>query len=48
MRYKAFNAGFEVLTAVARNHSIFWDITPCIPLEVTLCFGGKFHFHLQG
>jgi hypothetical protein len=23
------NVGFEVLTAVIMNNSIFWDITPC-------------------
>jgi hypothetical protein len=25
--------GFEVLTAVVMNNSIFWDITPCSPLK---------------
>jgi hypothetical protein len=26
--------GFEVLTAVVMNRRIFWDITPCSPLEI--------------
>jgi hypothetical protein len=26
-------AGFEVLTAVIRKSSVFWDITPCSPLK---------------
>jgi hypothetical protein len=26
--------GFEVLTAVVMNSSIFWDITPCSQLKV--------------
>jgi hypothetical protein len=28
--------------------SIFWDITPCIPLKVNRHFGGTCHLHLQG
>jgi hypothetical protein len=27
--------------------SIFWDITPCSPLEVTQSFGGRYRLHLQ-
>jgi hypothetical protein len=26
--------GYEVLTAVVMNSSVFWDITPCSPLKV--------------
>jgi hypothetical protein len=33
--------GFEVLPAVVMKKSIFWDITPCSPLKVSPCFGGK-------
>jgi hypothetical protein len=32
--------GFEVLTAVIMQSSVFWDITPCNPLKVNRCFGG--------
>jgi hypothetical protein len=28
------DVGFEVLAAVVTKGSVFWDITPCIPLEV--------------
>jgi hypothetical protein len=27
--------------------TIFWDITPCIPLKVNQCFGGTYRLHLQ-
>jgi hypothetical protein len=27
------SVGFEVLTAVVMNCTIFWDITPCSPLS---------------
>jgi hypothetical protein len=27
---------------------IFWDITPCSPLNVNRCFGGTYDLHLQG
>jgi hypothetical protein len=40
--------GFEVLTAVVMNSSIFWDITPCSPLKVNRRFGGTCRLHLQG
>jgi hypothetical protein len=39
--------GFEVLTAVVMKSSMFWDITPCNPLEINRRFGGTF-LHLQG
>jgi hypothetical protein len=26
--------GFEVLTAVAKKSSVFWDMTPCSPLKI--------------
>jgi hypothetical protein len=40
--------GFEVLTAVVMNSTIFWDITPCSPLSVNPRFGGTYGLHLQG
>jgi hypothetical protein len=40
-------AGFEVLTAVVMNSTIFWDITPCSPLRVNRRFGGTYGLHLQ-
>jgi hypothetical protein len=31
------NPGFKVLTAVAKKKiSVFWDITPCSPVEVSV------------
>jgi hypothetical protein len=27
---------------------IFWNTTPCSPLKVNRCFGGKYRLHLQG
>jgi hypothetical protein len=39
---------FEVLTVVAMISSVLWDIMPCSPLKVTLCFGGSCHLHFQG
>jgi hypothetical protein len=39
--------GFEVLTAVAMESSVFWGMTPC-PMEVSRRFGGKFRLHLEG
>jgi hypothetical protein len=40
--------GFEVLTAVVRKISIFWDVTPYIPANVKRCFRGKCRLHIQG
>jgi hypothetical protein len=40
--------GFEALTAVVMTSTIFWDITPCIPLSVNRRFGGTYRLHLQG
>jgi hypothetical protein len=40
--------GIEILTAVVMKSTIFWDITPCSPLEVNRRFGGTYRFHLQG
>jgi hypothetical protein len=39
--------GFEVLTAVAMKSSVFWDISPYIPVKVNRRFGGTYHLHLQ-
>jgi hypothetical protein len=41
------NEGFEDLTALVMNSSIFWDITPCSPLKVNRLFGGIYHLNLQ-
>jgi hypothetical protein len=41
------HVGFEVLTAVAMNAAIFWDIAPCSPY-VERRFRGTYHLHLQG
>jgi hypothetical protein len=40
--------GFEVLTAVVKKSTIFWDITPCSPLSVNRRLGGTYCLHLQG
>jgi hypothetical protein len=39
---------FEVLTAVVKKSSVFWDITPCSPLKVNRPFEGTCRLHLQG
>jgi hypothetical protein len=31
---------FEVLTAEKMKSTMFWDVTPCDPLEVYRLFGG--------
>jgi hypothetical protein len=38
---------FEFLTAVVMKNSVFWDITPCSPLEVNKRFGRTYRLHLQ-
>jgi hypothetical protein len=40
--------GSEVLTAVAKKSSIFWDITPCNPWKFKRHFGGSCRLHLRG
>jgi hypothetical protein len=42
------HSGFEVLTAVVIQNSIFWDITPCSTLNVNQCFAGTYRLHLHG
>jgi hypothetical protein len=42
-----YDVGFEVLTAVVNESSIFWDVTPYVLLKVNNCFGGTYSFHLQ-
>jgi hypothetical protein len=37
---KHFHVGFEVLTSVITESSVFWDMTPCSPLKVNRRFGG--------
>jgi hypothetical protein len=33
---------------MTEQSSIFWNITPCSPLEVNRSFGRKYRLHLQG
>jgi hypothetical protein len=37
----------EVQTSVVMTNSIFWDITPCIPVNANRRFGGTYRLHLQ-
>jgi hypothetical protein len=39
--------GYEVLTAVVMQNTVFWDITLCSPFKVNIHFGGTYHLHLQ-
>jgi hypothetical protein len=39
--------GFEVLTAVVMNSSVFWDIMPCSPLKVNRRFGEHITYILR-
>jgi hypothetical protein len=39
--------GLEVLTAVVMKSPIFWDITPCSRLKISLRFGWTCRLHLQ-
>jgi hypothetical protein len=51
VKKKKMNAhyiGFEVLTAVVMNITIFWDITACGPLRVNRRFGTAYRLHLHG
>jgi hypothetical protein len=43
-----FEVGFEVLTAVITNITIFWGITPYSPSRVKRRCGGTYRLHLQG
>jgi hypothetical protein len=38
----------EVLTAVVMKNTNFWDIMLCDSLEVSRCFRGIYHHHLEG
>jgi hypothetical protein len=40
--------GFVVLTPVVMKSTIFWDITPCSPMNVNRRFGRTYRLHLQG
>jgi hypothetical protein len=42
------NERFEALTAVLMKSTIFWDITPCIPLSVNRRLGGTNRLNLKG
>jgi hypothetical protein len=39
--------GFGILTAVAMQSSVFWDITPCNPLKLNRRFGITYHLDFQ-
>jgi hypothetical protein len=38
----------ELRTLWGMKSNIFWDITPCSPLNVNRRFGGTYHLHLPG
>jgi hypothetical protein len=38
--------GFEVLTAMFMKITVFWDITPHSPLNVSWSFGGTYRLHI--
>jgi hypothetical protein len=48
MKYGNLLVGFEVLTAVVMKSYIFWDMTPCSPLKVSLRSGGTCRLNLHG
>jgi hypothetical protein len=48
METSQHNIGFEVLTTIVTNNSIFWDITLCSPLKINLRSRGICYLHLQG
>jgi hypothetical protein len=37
---REYNVRFEVIPAVVKKRPVFWDVTPCSPLEVSRRFGG--------
>jgi hypothetical protein len=39
---------FEVLTAIDMKSSIFWDVTPCSPVNDNIRFVGTYRLHLRG
>jgi hypothetical protein len=41
-------SGYEVLTAVIMDSTIFWDITPFSSMNVNRSFGGTCRLHLEG
>jgi hypothetical protein len=41
------DVGFEGLTAVVMESSIFWNLMPCSPLKVNSRFEGTCRLHLQ-
>jgi hypothetical protein len=42
------NLGFDVLTDVVMNITMFWDVTPCSQLKIKRRFEGMYRLHLQG
>jgi hypothetical protein len=51
-RKRETKVGSEVLATIVIESSVFWDITPCIPLKINPHFGGHvastFKFRKQG
>jgi hypothetical protein len=39
---------FCIKNGIILQSSIFWNITPCSPLDVNRRFGGTYHLHPQG
>jgi hypothetical protein len=37
-----------LIHVIIKTSTIFWDITPCSPLNVNRRFGGTYRLHLQG
>jgi hypothetical protein len=40
--------GYEIIAAVTVMSTIFWDLTPCSPIEIRWRFGRTSCLHLQG
>jgi hypothetical protein len=38
----------EIACFIWGTAAVFWDVTPCILLEIYVRFGGTIRFHLQG
>jgi hypothetical protein len=39
---------YEIACYIWGTAAVFWDVTPCILLEIYVRFGGTIRFHLQG
>jgi hypothetical protein len=40
--------GSELLSAVILKSTVFWDVTPCSPVDVPLYFTETYCFHPEG